>query len=135
MSKTIKSKITNVTEYLETLNRQDYWRLFVDGFRQKDTYESTNSLGGFRESQLGSKYIDGYTIESALEPYITISPELDLEFKDSSEDLFSSQSILSYFDDIHAKLLSMPYPYDFDVTGDLPSYNDNPCLAPRDDFI
>ncbi len=54
MSKTIKSKITNVTEYLETLNRQDYWRLFIDGFRQKDTYESTNSLGGFRESQLGS---------------------------------------------------------------------------------
>ena len=25
----------------------------------------------------------------------------------------------------------IPYPYDFDITGNLPSYDDNPCLAPR----
>ncbi|MCP5374877.1 MAG: ankyrin repeat domain-containing protein, partial [Rickettsiaceae bacterium] len=28
--------------------------------------------------------------------------------------------------------LSLPYPWDFDITGKLPSDNDNPCLAPRD---
>ncbi len=28
--------------------------------------------------------------------------------------------------------LSLPYPCDFDITGRLPSSNDNPCLAPRD---
>lgn len=28
--------------------------------------------------------------------------------------------------------LSLPYPWDFDITGKLPSDNDKPCLAPRD---
>ncbi len=130
-----------ITSYLELLNYEhikDY--IFSKTTLKENIFNLKTvirTINGYLEelSTLSSKYIDGYTIESALEPYITISPELDLEFKDSSEDLFSSQSILSYFDDIHAKLLSMPYPYDFDVTGDLPSYNDNPCLAPRDDFI
>lgn len=31
--------------------------------------------------------------------------------------------------------LSLPYPWDFDITGKLPSDNDNPCLAPRDTSI
>jgi hypothetical protein len=28
--------------------------------------------------------------------------------------------------------LSLPYPWDFDITEKLPSDNDKPCLAPRD---
>ena len=40
-------------QYLAALSQGNYWRLFVDGFRQKSNYKTENTLGKFVESELG----------------------------------------------------------------------------------
>lgn len=47
---------------------------------------------------------------------------------DESDDEYDTESIELRET---AVSLSLPYPFDFDITGIVPSYNDNPCLAPR----
>jgi hypothetical protein len=41
------------TQYLAALEKQNYWRLFVDGFRQRSSYGSEDTKEGFNEFELG----------------------------------------------------------------------------------
>jgi hypothetical protein len=49
---------------------------------------------------------------------------------DESDDEYDTESIEPRIETTVSLLL--PYPFDLDITGVVPSYNDNPCLAPRD---
>jgi hypothetical protein len=41
------------TQYLAALEKQNYWRLFVDGFRQRSSYGSKDTKEDFNEFELG----------------------------------------------------------------------------------
>ena len=42
-----------VEQYIECLEGSGFWRLFVDGYRQRASFASQNSLGEFQEFHLG----------------------------------------------------------------------------------
>jgi len=42
-----------IKQYTSALERQSYWRLFIDGGRQKSDFKTPNTLGEFKEYQLG----------------------------------------------------------------------------------
>lgn len=76
-----------ISSYLESLNQQNFWRLFVDGARQKTSFTSMNKMGDFEEVQLGhflwvTREPNGLNkLKEAAKELYTHNLNVDLSFK------------------------------------------------------
>lgn len=125
-----KDSMPQLTSYLELIEYQNIQEYIL---KKNDLKGRTITMDGdlkyieaYLEKllELSYKYDSGYTIEGLSDPMTChLSEAESLQYYMSN--MSNMPHMSHHFDQVHDKLLSMPYPSDFDITGKLSNSNDN----------